>query len=215
MGCDIPLRLLRLQHVDFTAGFEAALRSLIARLGAGAPASRDLPVRPVKRKWHRRVFLLYAPSGVVGWVVHLLFYGALVVVTVASVPVAYEEGVTEGLTVALVWALILAILGWFARLLDRAHGTPNPRTFWQRTLLWYWPDGLSARILHLWFYQSILVVVAGVISTAAQWRTDHAPTSMIFGLLAVGALAALVRGVARRIDRASQELALPCSRSLS
>jgi hypothetical protein len=148
---------------------------------------------------------VYAPSGGMAWILHIVFYWSLLVTVVAPLSVLAEGDAPLALMVAVIWLFFLAGLGWLAWLIDSTGGTPRPRSRLQRALLLYWPAGVSARALHVLFYTLAPIVVAGLIGTAVDWKTDPESGELLIGILGCGAFAAVIRAVARRIDRATSE----------
>src|SRR5262249_20386255 len=141
--CKVPLRLSRIQYIDFTGGWDLSLARLGTILGK--------PIHPgaiVRRPWYQRFFCctcLQANS--VGCFTFFSISVCFSLILPLAVSGDDETARLERLVIAIFWVGIAAFVRWLGRLVDCTRGAPRSRSRLRRLFLLYWPGTTTQRAL--------------------------------------------------------------------
>ena len=174
------------------------------RRAAGALAS------PAARVNWQRWFLLYAPTGLWAWTLHVLFFISASFVAIGVVVMMGSLKDPELGSMALgfgVFALLALLFRTWAVVVDQQRPAPDsgatfhPRSRAQRAFLLYKPSSAFAGVIHALYYVCVLTLLLGVIGVAAEWDEDSGYALLGFAicsLLPIGLAAIANRLDARR-----------------
>jgi hypothetical protein len=202
---------------DLDGEISSALNELASLVAVKRAAQEPRESRGFFSRW----LLLYAPSGVGGWCLHVSFFVMLSIAIFGAIGFASDwtgdsddiDGLI-GLGAALLIAFGLAAL---ADQLDRKRrigdtATGFPRSRWVSFFLLYAPSGVAAWCLHILFFFLIATVVFGSLGVASDWNTDPERSDAILGFAIMAVIALVCRALARKLDRDAPR---PAARSLS